>query len=336
MLAAESRNVEVVRFLLDNGADVACCNNDMFTALHKAAKIANNVDVLRLLIDRGVDVNARDRYDRLPIDLAAGVANFRFLMEAGTDPERALVAAAASQFDEIVGQLIDSGVDVDARGGSNGWSALQVCCATRSSAHVLFSHLLVCGADVKVFSTDRKWNALRFAINRGCAASCARLLAADADVHTANLHGDAPLHFALRTVPYNCLSLLLAAGADIGTVDKNFLLGTDDVHTQCLLVAAGATGCPVPFTEEELCAAQAEIAAAKEKIDAARRQLKAERHKMVVKKALPMCIGQHSFELPAYVTLAVLDQVLPGRLSELVPMSFKWDVIAAVKHFHES
>ena len=92
---------------------------------------------------------------------------------------------------------------------------------------------------------------------------------------------------------------------------------------------------PVSFKEEELSAARAKIVAAKNEIEVARRQLKADRQALVVKKALPMCVGLQSLELPAFVTLAILDELLPGRLGDVVSMHFKWDVITAVKHFHE-
>ena len=92
MLAAESRSVKLVRFLLDNGADVGCCNTVNRTALHYAVGVANNVAVLRLLIERGGDVNSTDHFHIQPVDSANGVANLRCLLEAGADPERALVA----------------------------------------------------------------------------------------------------------------------------------------------------------------------------------------------------------------------------------------------------
>ena len=56
---------------------------------------------------------------------------------------------------------------------------------------------------------------------------------------------------------------------------------------------------------------------------------------LVVNKALHVCVGLQSLELPAYVTLAILDELLPGRLRDLESMHFKWEVITAVKHFHD-
>ena len=112
MWAVRSRNVDLVRFLLDNSAGVACCNFNMSTALHRAAVTENNVDVLRLLIERG----AAAATDRHPIQSVRGIANLRCLLEAGARPERALVAAAGNQLIDVVDELIDSGVDVDASG----------------------------------------------------------------------------------------------------------------------------------------------------------------------------------------------------------------------------
>ena len=46
---------------------------------------------------------------------------------------------------------------------------------------------------------------------------------------------------------------------------------------------------------------------------------------------LTVALGLQSLELPALVTLAIVDQL---DACDVVPMHSKWDVIAAVKHFH--
>lgn len=58
--AAQQGRLEVVRFLLDNGADIN--NTDMFagTALYNAAR-KNHVAIVDLLAFRGADVDSKDR-----------------------------------------------------------------------------------------------------------------------------------------------------------------------------------------------------------------------------------------------------------------------------------
>ena len=339
MLAVESRDVNMVRFLLDNGADVACCNRRNRTVLHHAASFENNVAVLRLLIERGAHVNSLAySYGEMPIDLADGLANFRCLLEAGADPERALVAAAGNQHNDIVDELVERGVDVDARDHGD-WTALLLAIVLNASTRCL--HLLAYGANVTPCTNDCNWSSLCFAAYDGYDAACALLFAAGADVNAACRNGELPLYAALRHGECNALLLMLAAGANIHAVEERGCAEIwSHVHPrrrdiQRLLVAAGASGCPVLFKEEELSAAQAEIAAAKNEIESARRDILAARHALVVKKALPICVGLQNLRFPAFVTLAILDQLLPSRLSDVVSMHFKWAVIIAVKHFHD-
>ena len=309
MRAAESKNADLVRFLLDNGASVDRSDDYRRTALHTAARVENNVDVLRLLIERGADVNAIDCDKWCPVEYAFDVANFRCLLEAGSDPERALVAATRERLDEIVDQLIDSGVDVDARGRYR-WTALMQASTVETNTETMRMRmrLLAYGADVNLFSDDHRWTALGFTVARHLHAPCIQLLASGADVNVAGVDGVMPLRHALQFNNHKLVLPLLAAGADVhaaaekGAVNIWNTDGAQRRDIQCLLVAAGAKDCPVSFTEDELDNALAEIAAAKNEIEAARRQLKAERHALVVKKALPVCIGLQSLELPAFVT----------------------------------
>ena len=67
----------------------------------------------------------------------------------------------------------------------------------------------------------------------------------------------------------------------------------------------------------------------------ARRQLAFECRRLVVKRALPMCFAMQNLKFPAYVTLAILDELLPAVARDLDSMHFKWEVINAVKHYHD-
>ena len=147
-----------------------------------------------------------------------------------------------------------------------------------------------------------------------------------------------PLITALAYDRQDCCELLLAAGADPNAVDRDgksaFQVARDNACRH-LLVAAGASIPSIQLSQDEMDFARARIVAAKNKIEAARLKLTLDRRALVVKKALPMCFALQELQLPAFVTLAILDELLPGRLRDLVPMHFKWDVITAIKHFHE-
>lgn len=89
-LAAYFKHQDAVRLLLDLGADVhqAARNNAKVTALH-AAVSSNQPQIVRWLIDAGADVNARQQIDYTPLMGAAANARADIidaLLAAGADP----------------------------------------------------------------------------------------------------------------------------------------------------------------------------------------------------------------------------------------------------------
>ncbi len=51
---------------------------------------------------------------------------------------------------------------------------------------------------------------------------------------------------------------------------------------------------------------------------------------MILDSSLSVCIGLQDLELPALVTLEIIDAAFPNA----IPMHKKWNLITAVKHFH--
>jgi SepF-like predicted cell division protein (DUF552 family) len=90
-LAVEHGHTEIVKLLIEHGADVnASCYIDSFeTPLHQAV-VDDDTEIAKLLIQNGADVNARRSFDGLtPLHLAAsgGYSRMvRLLLENGADP----------------------------------------------------------------------------------------------------------------------------------------------------------------------------------------------------------------------------------------------------------
>jgi ankyrin repeat protein len=69
---------EMVKFLLDSGADIHTVNEADFQAIHGAAFAGNN-EVIKILVDRGANINARDYRGRTPYRIAEGAKqSFQF------------------------------------------------------------------------------------------------------------------------------------------------------------------------------------------------------------------------------------------------------------------
>ena len=68
MAASFNGHVEVVRCLLEQGANRDKANNGGYTSLHWAAN-KGHLEIAKLLMVYGADLNARTNYGRLPIDM---------------------------------------------------------------------------------------------------------------------------------------------------------------------------------------------------------------------------------------------------------------------------
>jgi len=158
--AARRGEVEVVRSLLDGGADVNAARGDGLTALHAAAE-RGHLDVAKLLISAGAELDAGTRIGRYtPLHLAGRGGHGRVvgaLVEAGADVNATTsntgvtpvhLAAAAVGGETSVTTLLDHGADVNAREASSGQTPLMFAAAYDRSAAVRM--LLSRGADAAI------------------------------------------------------------------------------------------------------------------------------------------------------------------------------------------
>jgi ankyrin repeat protein len=89
-------NVEKVRLLVSHGANVNARSETDRTAFLVAASYPRTLDVLRLLLDRGADLRAQDRSGATALALAVRSADIdvvRFLVEKGLDPNALTLGA---------------------------------------------------------------------------------------------------------------------------------------------------------------------------------------------------------------------------------------------------
>ncbi len=110
--AAQSGDVEAVRKLLAEGADVSATNDYGATALSYAAD-SGNLEILRLLIEKGADVNHTDTFYKGPVVIWAGFNGHgeatRLLVEHGADPAAAMRAGMEAEEIEVVAAVLETG-----------------------------------------------------------------------------------------------------------------------------------------------------------------------------------------------------------------------------------
>ena len=60
-IACYGGDYDIIKLILDKGADVNASNKHENTALHIAIAYSSNIKVIMALLDRGADVNASDK-----------------------------------------------------------------------------------------------------------------------------------------------------------------------------------------------------------------------------------------------------------------------------------
>eukprot|EP00281_Chroomonas_sp_CCMP1168_P021765 CAMPEP_0206221394 /NCGR_PEP_ID=MMETSP0047_2-20121206/5390_1 /ASSEMBLY_ACC=CAM_ASM_000192 /TAXON_ID=195065 /ORGANISM="Chroomonas mesostigmatica_cf, Strain CCMP1168" /LENGTH=351 /DNA_ID=CAMNT_0053644123 /DNA_START=107 /DNA_END=1163 /DNA_ORIENTATION=- len=111
MMAAKSGQTDVVRFLLEKGANVNLRNNEENTALMLAAD-GGHTDIVRSLLENGAQVDMKGEWSMGGVRVQSG--------EKGT----ALMLAARKGYSEIVSALLEKGANVDLQSSPSGWTAL--------------------------------------------------------------------------------------------------------------------------------------------------------------------------------------------------------------------
>lgn len=154
MLAARDGDVEEVRHLLNNGADVNQANNNGGTPIMYAA-LGGDLSIVRMFIERGAELDAvaENGWSALMISSAKGFADIaKELLDHAADPNTQdvyhwspLMRAVYEGREEVVTLLVEnSRTDINHR-GENGVTALHIA-AIQGYSH-LVELLLESGAD---------------------------------------------------------------------------------------------------------------------------------------------------------------------------------------------
>ena len=242
--AAEQRDRNTVRKLLETGADVNAAQVDGTTALHWAV-YHEDVETAGLLVRAGANANALNRYGVPPLAEACRNGNaavVKLLLDAGADAkatlkggETVLMLAARSGNLEAVKALLARGADPKAR-ERLGQTALMW---AASEGHTAIVRALIDAGAETAATLDSGFTAFFFAVRGGHLDTVRAFLAAGADVNAMmqrparagrgggrsgppRAPATSPLMLAVQNGHYELAIQLIDAGANPNDVRTGF------------------------------------------------------------------------------------------------------------------
>ena len=152
-VASSDEQVDIMRWLLDHGADKNARTKYLWTPLYRAALLLNS-EATQVLLEHNADANLQDIYGRTPLDRALGygmegmgIDVVRRLLEHGADPNirtnhtTPLHQASSHGSLEVARLLLSYGANVDEK-DENSKTPLQVVASRRHEemAKLLIEH----------------------------------------------------------------------------------------------------------------------------------------------------------------------------------------------------
>jgi len=195
--AAADGDIEQVKSLISNGANVNEKDKDDQTALNLAVRSGHKA-MVELLIARGADVNGKGQYNAVPLHEAAWAGNKK-----------------------IAELLIQKGANVNAK-DKTGYQPLYYAIWKKDldTAKILIGS----GADIhNVKKGQRDYTYLHLTARMGTKEIAEMLIQKGTEIDAKDNEGMTPLHWALSRDSNDVAKLLLAKGADFSWTDKNGL-----------------------------------------------------------------------------------------------------------------
>ncbi len=263
-LACEGGHIEIVKTLLEKGANVNDNDNDNsdeYDAL-MLASLHGHVEIVKLLTEKGADVNKRgyegdtaltravlmNRIEIIKILIKAG-ANINETTNSGWTP---LTLASSNGNKELVELLLEEGANANQRIKENtdyeynteedGWTALMI--ASRNGHMEVVKKLISAGANINDKNKE-DWTALMIASQNGHAEVVKTLIELGVNIHEKDLNAVTALMIASREGNVEVIRTLIELGANIhdktnrGSTVLSFSFPNEDAMK--LLVQNGAT-----------------------------------------------------------------------------------------------
>ena len=230
LFAASEGRSEIVKALIDAGADVNVKNKKGQTALIVATREGRS-EVVKILLAAGANVNAKqNRYQTA--FMVAVIENrpkiAKMLLAAGANVGARdgrnmtpLMVAASEGHTEFVQMLLAAGADVNLKDGNGSQTALSW--AAQNGHSEVVKILLAAGADIKAGFRNGGLTALAKAATKGRSEIIKILLAAGADVNAVGSKSRfmiTPLMYAAKAGHLESVKVLIDAEVDVNAKDS--------------------------------------------------------------------------------------------------------------------
>lgn len=225
--ASYKGQTEIVRLLLEKGADAAIGDNENSQPIHNAA-VAGHVNVLEILLESGVDIDTRDANGNTALIFSLIYSQFEttnWLIDKGADLKisnndnvNPLSYASLRGRLDILKRIIASGANPNHQAQS-GRTALIF--AAGNDHTEVAEYLLQSGADTEIPENYGRTPLLWVARENGNAEMAALLIKYGADINARDRFDDTPLVLAAWRGFSEIVNLLLDSGAEVETTGDN-------------------------------------------------------------------------------------------------------------------
>jgi ankyrin repeat protein len=334
--AVRHNQLAIVELLLRAGADIDKTDDFNRTACHLAAQFSNNVgdgddcNMLSLLLHHKPNLGLKDYWGHTAFERSLSDKNYRaaeLLIKAGTSLDGFNLSYLAAISTGITRALIGRGIVVKELVNVFGRTPLhEAACNGLRDTSVLDMLVDTCGISLDARDLQ-EFTSVHLAAQYKNASTLRWLISAGADIcYANNLNSICPLHCV---ADYQCAILLLAAGADAhartafgSTAFEMFAAGGGDVRVFHAFLSASAHHISKYNTWLD-------------GIEIARRDISKTRLDFVRQRALQVCVGLQSLNLPALLACEILLFAC-GPVAPVVAFHHWWQIATIVKHYHKS
>jgi len=253
--AVESKDLKIVELLVSSGVDINSLDDYGNTPLYYALKGKASGEIVRYFLDQGANLNLKNMDKETPLFYAVGSGNLDIVKEfvsrgadlnvINSDGENLLFLATSDKNLDVVSYLIDNGVGVNCINKRGETPLLNA--AEYSNLNIV-KYLIERGARIDV--KDKEGNGvLHYAVNGGNWDIIKYFVEEmGVGVNEKNKEKVTPLHLACENPNYKIIEYLVEKGADVNAKDKkgntplHYLVGREfcDLKIVKFLIKSGA------------------------------------------------------------------------------------------------